>query len=440
MYCRTRIRIFAPDQSVAGKIGFYSATLRLAVSGLVSLFLLAILFLGSGVRAQNDATESLEAPVPVYIFFSTSCPHCAKALGFLTRFAQREPRIHLVPFDLSGDARHASLFAELSQSHKIDPPAVPLIIVGEALYVGYGNDATSGAEIEGQVKSCFVNACADPTAALVWRHGLAAEAAGAMPTPPFSGVKRPPLPDRIELPVFGEIQVKTLSLPLLTILLGGIDGFNPCAMWVLVFLIGLLMGMKDTLRMWTYGVVFLFTSGAVYFVFLAAWLNIFLFLGALAWLQVAVGLFALGAGVWYLAEFWRNPDAVCKVLSPGSHQKLIDRMRAAVSEPAFLIAVLSIMALAIVVNMIELLCSAGIPAVYTQVLAMSDLSPLAYYGYLLLYVVVFMMDDALVFVIAMVTLRQTGLVGTYARYSHLIGGIVLLIVGSLLLFRPDLLA
>ena len=411
------------------------------MNALVSL-LLAILFLGSGARAQNGATESLKAPVPVYIFFSTSCPHCAKALGFLTRFVQREPRIHLVPFSLSGDTRHASLFAELSQAHKIDPPAVPLIIVGEALYVGYGDDETSGAEIEGQVRACLVNGCADPTAALVSRHGLAAEAAGAMPapTPPFSGVKRPPLPETVKLPGFGEIQLKSLSLPVLTVLLGGIDGFNPCAMWVLVFLIGLLMGMKDTLRMWTYGMVFLFTSGAIYFVFLAAWLNIFLFLGALAWLQVAVGLFALGAGAWYLAEFWRNPDAVCKVTTPGSQQKLMDRMRAAVAEPSFMIAVLSIMTLAIMVNMIELLCSAGIPAVYTHVLATSDLSPLAYYGYLLLYIVIFMMDDMLVFVIAMVTLRQTGLVGTYARYSHLIGGSVLLIVGGLLLFRPDLLA
>ena len=108
--------------------------------------------------------------------------------------------------------------------------------------------------------------------------------------------------------------------------------------------------------------------------FLAAWLNIFLFLGALAWLQVAVGLFALGAGVWYLAEFWRNPDAVCKVTTPGSQQKLMDRMRAAVAEPYYLaIAVLSIMALAIVVNVIELLYAAGIPAVYTHVLATSDL-------------------------------------------------------------------
>ncbi len=413
--------------------------LRLVVNALFSL-LLAVLLLGSGARAQNDAKGSLKAPIPVYIFFSTSCPHCARALSFLTRLSERESRMRLVPFALSGDARHASLFAELSQSRKIDPPAIPLIIVGEALYVGYGDDATSGAEIEAQVKACLVNGCADPTAALLSRHGLADVAATEMPAPPFSGVKRPPLAETVELPGFVEIQLKSLSLPVLTVLLGGIDGFNPCAMWVLVFLVGLLMGMKDTLRMWTYGMVFLFTSGAIYFVFLAAWLNIFLFLGALDWLQAAVGLFALGAGVWYLAEFWRNPDAVCKVTSPGSQQKMMDRMRVAVAEPSFLIAVLSIMTLAIAVNMIELLCSAGIPAVYTQVLAMSDLSPLAYYGYLLLYIVVFMMDDVLVFVIAMVTLRQTGLVGTYARYSHLIGGSVLLIVGSLLLFRPDLLA
>ena len=419
-------------------MGPYSVMLRPVVTALFSL--LTILLLGSDARAQNDTTEYLKAPIPVYIFFSTSCPHCARALGFLTGLSEREPRMRLVPFALSGDPRHESLFAELSQSRKIEPPAVPLIIVGEAVYVGYGDDTTSGAEIEAQVKACLVDKCADPIEAMLSRHGLAAVAKGAMPTPPYSGVKRPPLPETVKVPGFGEVQLKTLSLPVLTVLLGSVDGFNPCAMWVLVFLIGLLMGMKDTVRMWTYGMVFLFTSGAIYFVFLAAWLNIFLFLGALAWLQVAVGLFALGAGVWYLAEFWRNPDAVCKVTTPGSQQKLMDRMRAAVAEPSFAIAVLSIMVLAIVVNMIELLCSAGIPAVYTHVLATSDVSPLAYYGYLLLYIVVFMMDDMLVFVIAMVTLRQTGLVGTYARYSHLIGGSVLLIVGSLLLFRPDLLA
>ena len=405
----------------------------------VCLLLLACFALGA--RAAESVTPAaVAAPVPVYVFFSTTCPHCATALGFLSRLAERQSGLRLVPFVLSNDARHDSLFVELSQTYNIDPPTVPLILVGEAVFVGYGEDTTSGAEIEAQVKACLAQSCPDPVTPRLARHGLSDVAAGASPAPPPSGVKRPPLRETIMIPVLGEIPLGTLSLPALTVLLGAIDGFNPCAMWVLVFLIGLLMGLKDTVRMWTYGAVFLVTSGAVYFVFLAAWLNMFLFLGALQWMRIAVGLVALAAGGWYLSEFWRNPEAVCKVTSPGSRQRIMDRMRAAVSEPSFLAAIVSIMALAIIVNMIELLCSAGIPAVYTQVLALSDLSPLVYYGYLMLYIAVFMLDDALVFIAAMITLRQTGLIGTYARYSHLIGGLVLLVVGALLILRPDLLA
>ena len=227
---------------------------------------------------------------------------------------------------------------------------------------------------------------------------------------------------------------------MLTVLLAAIDGFNPCAMWVLVFLIGLLIGMRDTFRMWLYGSVFLLTSGAVYFVFLAAWLNAFLLIGALPAIRIGVGIFALVAGTWYVADFWRNPEGACKVASPGSRVKLMERMRAAVTEPSAVVALLSIMGLAVAVNMIELLCSAGIPAVYTQILAMSNLSTWTYYGYLLLYIVIFMLDDALIFVLAMVTLQQTGLMGTYARLSHLIGGTVLLAIGAALILRPELLA
>lgn len=99
-----------------------------------------------------------------------------------------------------------------------------------------------------------------------------------------------------------------------------------------------------------------------------------------------------------------------------------------------------IMALAVAVNLIELLCSAGIPAAYTQVLALSGLSAAAYYGYLMLYISVFLLDDAIVFVAAMLTLQATGLAATYSRYSHLIGGVVLVGVGPLLIFRPEWLA
>jgi hypothetical protein len=223
-------------------------------------------------------------------------------------------------------------------------------------------------------------------------------------------------------------------------MLGAVDGFNPCAMWVLVFLIGLLVGMRDPVRMWSYGAAFLLTSAAVYFAFMAAWLNLVLLLGSLAWIRAGVGVFALFAGGYYLHEFVRNPDAACAVTSRGERRRIMDRLKGVVAEKSFLFAIAGIMALAVAVNLIELLCSAGIPVVYTQVLALSDLSATAYYGYLMLYISIFLLDDAVVFVTAMLTLQATGLAATYSRYSHLIGGTVLLAVGLLLIFRPEWLA
>jgi hypothetical protein len=404
---------------------------------------LALALVAWAAPARAEAASSDQAQtrsVAVYLFYSTTCPHCAKAIGFLQQLAAREPRMRLVPLVLSDNEHNDQVFLELSQAYGIDPPAVPLILVGEDVFVGYGEDSTSGAEIEAQVKSCLTQTCADPTAVRLTQHSQSGAGSAASPPAPANGAKRPPLPKSITLPILGEMNLGTLSLPALTILLAAIDGFNPCAMWVLVFLIGLLIGMRDTFRMWLYGSVFLLTSGAVYFVFLAAWLNAFLLIGALPAIRIGVGLFALVAGGWYVAEFWRNPEAACKVTSAGSRAKMMDRMREAVAEPSTLTALASIMALAVAVNMIELLCSAGIPAVYTQILAMSELNTLAYYGYLLLYITIFMLDDALIFVIAMITLRQAGLMGTYARYSHLIGGLVLLGIGAALILRPEILA
>jgi glutaredoxin len=402
--------------------------------------LLGLLLTVRGAHGEPAVPLAGSEGVSITFFYTLSCPHCAKARRFLSDLAAREPRVRLRSFELSENVRIEKAFTALSREHGNDPPGVPMIIAGESVFVGYGEDTTSGSEIEAAVRACLETACRDPAAQQLAQQGLADVTAAAPLAHPPAGVQRPPVPETVSLPFLGEFSLKGLSLPMLTVLLAAIDGFNPCAMWVLVFLIGLLLGMRDPFRMWLYGSVFLLTSGAVYFVFLAAWLNAFLLIGSLPAIRIGVGIFALIAGVWYVAEFWRNPEGACTVTTVGSRVKMMDRMRAAVAEPSMVLALLSIMGLAIAVNMIELLCSAGIPAVYTQILAMSDLSDLAYYGYLLLYIAIFMLDDALIFVLAMVTLQQTGLIGTYARYSHLIGGTVLLALGAALILRPELLA
>jgi hypothetical protein len=208
-------------------------------------------------------------------------------------------------------------------------------------------------------------------------------------------------------------------------------------MWVLIFLIGLLVGVQDRVRMWLMGGTFLLTSGIVYFGFLAAWLNVFLVLGALIWIRVIVGLVAIGSGAYYLHAYATDAAAQCRMTAPAQRQRIMAALRASVSEKRFLAAIAGIVVLAAAVNLIELLCSAGLPAVFAKLLAMSNLPVWQYYAYLVLYVSVFMLDDLAIFATAMITLHATSMTNQYLRYSHLIGGIGMLVIGGLLLFAPQ---
>jgi hypothetical protein len=307
---------------------------------------------------------------------------------------------------------------------------VPLTLVGDAPMRGYWTDETSGAELRRMIGYCLASACPDTVAPLLGAQARSGESVAA------TSASVPPV---INLPVIGEVRTADLSLPVLTIALGALDGFNPCAMWVLVFLIGLLVGMQDRFRMWTLGTAFIAGSALVYFLFMAAWLNFLLFIGAVVWVRAAVGLVALGGGFYYLREYFRNPDAACPVTAPQARRRVFESLRKLANERRFWLALTGIVALAFAVNLVELLCSAGIPAVYTQVLALSQLPAWQYYAYLALYILVFMLDDLFVFVVAMKTLQITGVTTRYSRFSHLAGGVVLLGIGALLLLRPDLL-
>jgi hypothetical protein len=208
-------------------------------------------------------------------------------------------------------------------------------------------------------------------------------------------------------------------------------------MWVLVFLIGLLLGFRDSARRWMLGAAFLLTTAIVYYAIIAAWLGALLVFGLIAWLRVGVGVLAIAGGTYYVHGALRHPELVCRLAKDARRERILARLRSAVAEPRFLVATAAIVLLAAGVNFIELLCSAGIPAVYTQVLALTPMPAWQYYAWLALYVLVFIADDLAIFIGAMVTLEASGAVGRYAHHAQLVGGATLLAVGALLVFRPD---
>lgn len=246
-------------------------------------------------------------------------------------------------------------------------------------------------------------------------------------------------PETVSLPVFGAIRLTDFSLPVLAMLLGLADGFNPCAMWALVYLLSLLVSLQDRRKIWLLVGSFVLASGVLYFLFMTAWLNVFLLLGYLRPLTLAIGAGAMVIGVVDLRAFMLTRGApVCPVGSTDFKKRTMGRMERLVAAPLSLVSILGVVALAFTVNAIEFACSAGLPAIFTHTLSLRQLSPPQYYGYILLYDFFFMLDDLLIFSLAAFTLRTT-MAGGYVRYGKLAGGIVLVGLGLVMLFAPEML-
>ena len=242
------------------------------------------------------------------------------------------------------------------------------------------------------------------------------------------------------IPILGEIDAKKVSLPLVAIVIGAVDGFNPCAMWVLLFLIGMLFHMKDKKKMWILGITFLLTSAVMYLLIMAAWLKVALSFMTVVWLRIFIAIVALVAGLVnlnsYIKEKKRKDDG-CEIVDEKKRKKMFTKIKKITSEKKFILAIFGIIALAISVNLVEIACSAGLPLIFTQILALNDLSTFEYVIYMLIYILFFLIDDIVVFVIAMLTLNIKGISSKYGKYSHLIGGIIMILIGILMIFKPE---
>ncbi len=389
-----------------------------------------------GFSSQETFAEE-QNKVNIYFFWGEGCPHCAHEKPFLEELKNKYPGIIVHDFEVWENSQNRKLFIEVGKKLNEDISGVPFAIIGDKTFIGYAEGINSQ-DIEARVKYCSAADCPDSVAPLLAANSSTSEKENEEKSPPAENqeTKENPIPEKITLPFLGEIKTKNLSLPVFTVVLGVLDGFNPCAMWTLLFLISLLLGMENRKRMWILGTAFIIASASVYFLFMAAWLNLILFIGFLVWVRIAIGLVALFGGGYNLKEFFTNPQPGCKVTGGEKRQKVFEKIRNITHEKSFYLALGGIIILAFAVNLVELICSAGLPAIYTQVLALSHLAKWQYYLYILLYIFFFMLDDLFVFLAAMITLQATGITTKYTRWSHLIGGILVMIIGILLIFKP----
>ena len=363
--------------------------------------------------------------VNVYIFHNYNCPHCHEALKYFNEDL-KDDQVKLYDYELLKDenAYNRNLYIKVCELLNIKVTSVPLIIIGNDYLIGF-----SESKIENINKMINFYKSND-------YKDLVGEELGLVDknnNPIIHYEEKEYVVDTI----FGKINLKNLSLPLITIVMGLTDGFNPCAMWILLFLISMLFNMKDKKKMWILGLTFIGTSAFVYFLFLMAWININNYLNSINYFRIIIGIFAILFALYNLRNYYKEKkEDGCVVIKKEKRKLVFSNIKKIVNSKSFALSIIGIMILAITVNLIELLCSLGLPMMYTEILSVNNITGNAYYRYIFLYIICFILDDLIVFVISMITLKSTAISSKYNKYSHLIGGIIMLIIGLLLIFKP----
>ena len=368
---------------------------------------------------------SAKEKVNLYLFHSETCMHCQAEIEYLKELESEYDNLKIHLYEVDRHKDNAEKMIKVKEKLNIDSPNVPFTVIGNYYYIGYSDSIGDG------IKELVEKYSNEPEINMV----------------------KPILEDK-EIPnvemengeiktikVLGKkINPAKLSLPVLSIILGTIDGFNPCAMWVLIFLISMQFNMKDRKKMWCLGITFLVTSAVIYLLFMFAWLGITTeLLTKVSWFKKLIALVALTGAFINLKSFYKSikTGAGCEVVDNNKRKNIMTKIRKITTEKSFILALLGVMILAASVNVIELACSAGIPVLFTNVLALNNLTKLQTTLYIYLYTLFFLIDDIIVFVIAMLTLNIKAISTRYTKYSHLIGGIIMLIIGLLMLFKPS---
>jgi len=362
--------------------------------------------------------------VTIYFFYGDGCPHCEDAKPFLQDLEDKYPELTVKSYETWKNKENADLFIDMSTACGTKVVGVPTFFIGHKPIIGFDSKESKGAEIEKEVIKYIREGGVD----LMEHLG---ENLTSCPSKEQESI--------VTLPIIGEIDTSKVSLPAFTIIIGLLDGFNPCAMWVLMFLLALLVYTKSRKKMFIVGGTFILVSGIVYYIFMAAWLNLFIFIGFIPYLRIIVGLFAVILGLINIKELFFFKKGPSLSIPESQKPKLFEKMRKIVHEGALPIALISVIVLAFTVNTIELLCTAGFPAIYTKILTLNNLSTFSYYAYLFLYILMYMIDDLLVFTIAVLTLRSKKLTEKQGKWMKFISGFMMLALGLLLILKPELL-
>ncbi|MBQ3306801.1 MAG: hypothetical protein IJG68_01250 [Bacilli bacterium] len=389
------------------------------------LFLFFIIPVSVFAKEENDVT--------LYFFHGDGCPHCAEEEIFLKTLPEKYPYLTIVDYETwHNEENDDFLKKDIGKALDMEFRGVPVNIIGESVIQGY--NASAGRELERAIQYYHENEYEDIVEEI--KNGTYVKKEKEKES--FEEKEKELDKElSVDIPIFGPVNLKKFSLGAASALIGLIDGFNPCAMWVLLFLISSLIGMKDRKRMWILGSIFLLTSALFYLLIMLSWIQIVVQFTTVVWIRNVIALVAIIGAFINLKSFFKSNETGCDVVDEKKRKKIFTKIKNFTKEKNLFLAIIGVITLAISVNIVELACSAGLPLVFSELMAINNVTMMSKFLYTFVYICFFLIDDFIVFIIAMKTMKVTGISTKYNKYSHLIGGVLMLAIGIMLLIKPE---
>lgn len=380
----------------------------------------------------NTLSVNAKEKVTIYFFHGRGCPHCAEEEEYLDVLKKKHDNIVIKDYEVWYNEKNNELMKKVKKELKVESNGVPFTVISDVGTIGYTDSI--GRKLDRLVD--FYSTEKEIDAVKLIEEGK------------YTKAEKSKFEEKEEeedeettftFPFIGEIKARNLSLLSATIAIGLVDGFNPCAMWVLIFLISILVTMKDRKKMWWLGGTFLFTSAICYFLILLFWSGITEALNGFnpLYLRLIIAVVALIGAFINIRSFIITDESGCVVVDDKKRKPIIQKIKKYTTEKSFRAGIVGIALLAVSINLIELACSAGLPAMFTGLLGMNNVAIPKSLGYIFVYTLAFMFDDIIIFIIAMKTMKVAAISSKYNKYSHLVGGLIMLVVGLLVIFKPE---
>lgn len=388
---------------------------------IIYILIFCLLFIPNMVFAEDKELN-------IYLFFSDSCPHCRDLNEYLDDYTYEHKNIIVHKYEVTGSVDNANKLKEVQRILKTTRSGVPFLVIGNSVIVGYDDEITPE-RIKNSVTYYSNTNYKDEVGIYL----------GVVEDEELLTTDAKYVEEEFKIPALGKMKATEVPLLLSAVIIGLVDGFNPCAMWILIFLISMLLGMKDKKRKWILGIVFLLTSAAVYFLFLISWLNLAQFLNKIIYIRLGIAMIAVTLGIVSIVRFIDNLQSEdgCDVVDSKGRRRIINSIKKIIKEKSFFLAILGIMILAASVNIIELMCSLGLPVMFSEILSLNNVNNYSKIVYSLIYIFFFLIDDIIVFIVAMKTMEIKVISTKYGKYSHLIGGLIMLTIGMLMILKPE---